>query len=117
MYCNKWLFPTRLNKDDYRIEELSNSLFPFSSNVCKTKISVLVSPTQSWCLGTFPGRRATQTCASLLATGLFIDSQRLVGDGASLDLAMVEVRHLFQLSSWRHKSLAVAASFDESRKL
>jgi hypothetical protein len=28
------------------------------------------------------GRRATATCASLLAAGLFIDLQTLVGDGA-----------------------------------
>jgi hypothetical protein len=41
-------------------------------------------------MGTSPDRRATVTCASLLAADLFIDSQILVGDGAILDLAMVE---------------------------
>jgi hypothetical protein len=40
--------------------------------------------------GTSPGRRATSTCGSLLAAGLFIDSQSLVGDGSLLDLNMVE---------------------------
>jgi hypothetical protein len=40
--------------------------------------------------GMSPGRRAIATCASLLAAGLFIDSQSLVGDGAFLDLAMEE---------------------------
>jgi hypothetical protein len=45
--------------------------------------------------GTFSGRRATLTCALLLAAGLFIDSQSLVGDGASSDCAMVESSHLF----------------------
>jgi hypothetical protein len=41
-------------------------------------------------MGTFPGQRATGTCASLLAAGLFIGSQSLVGDSASSDLIMVE---------------------------
>jgi hypothetical protein len=42
------------------------------------------------------------TCALLLVAGLFIDSQSLVGDGVSFDLAMVEARRLFQrLSMWR----------------
>jgi hypothetical protein len=41
-------------------------------------------------MGTSPDQRATVTCASLLAADLFIDSQILVGDGAILDLAMVE---------------------------
>jgi hypothetical protein len=45
--------------------------------------------------GMSPGQRATTTCALLLAAGLFIDSQSLFGDGAYLDLAMVEVRRLF----------------------
>jgi hypothetical protein len=40
--------------------------------------------------GTFPGLRVTKTCALLLAAGLFIDSQSLVNDGASSDLAMAE---------------------------
>jgi hypothetical protein len=65
---------------------------------------------------TFSGRRATTTYASLLAAGLFIDSQSLVGDGASSDLAMVEARHLFQCSSWRRWSLAATASFGECTK-
>jgi hypothetical protein len=51
--------------------------------------------------GTSPGRRATVTCVSLRAAGLFIDSQSLVGDGAFSDLAMVETRHLFRCSSRR----------------
>jgi hypothetical protein len=46
---------------------------------------------------TSPGRRATTTCALLRAAGLFIDSQSLVGDGAFLNLAMVEARRFF----WR----------------
>lgn len=50
-------------------------------------------------MGTSLGRHATSTCASLLAAGLFIDSQSLIGDGALLDLAMVEVWHLFQCPS------------------
>jgi hypothetical protein len=66
--------------------------------------------------GTFPGRRATATCALLRATGLFIDSQSLVGDGASLDLAMVEARRLFQCLSWRCWSLAAVSNFSECRK-
>jgi hypothetical protein len=63
-----------------------------------------------------PGRRTTTTCASLLAAGLFIDSQNLIGDGASLDLAMEEARHLFQRASWWRWSVATAASFGECRK-
>jgi hypothetical protein len=46
--------------------------------------------------GTSPSQRATKTYALLLVAGLFIDSQSLVGDGASSDLAMVEARRLFQ---------------------
>jgi hypothetical protein len=42
--------------------------------------------------GMFSDRRVTTTYASLLAAGLL---QSLVGDGASLDLAMVKVRFLF----------------------
>jgi hypothetical protein len=56
--------------------------------------------------GTLPGRRATGTCASLQAAGLFIDSQSLVGDGASSDLAMVEAQRLFQRSCRRRWSLS-----------
>jgi hypothetical protein len=66
--------------------------------------------------GTSPGQLATATCASLLAAGLFIDSQSLVGDGAFLDLAMEEARRLFQHASWRRWSVGAAASFGESRK-
>jgi hypothetical protein len=62
------------------------------------------------------GRRATSTCASLLAAGLFIDSKSLVGNGASLDLAMVEARRLFRRVSRRCWSVAAAASFGECRK-
>jgi hypothetical protein len=46
-------------------------------------------------------RHATSTCALLLAAGLFIDLQSLVGDGAFLNLAMVEARCLFQCLSRR----------------
>jgi hypothetical protein len=52
-------------------------------------------------IGTSPGRRATTTCASLHAAGLFIDSQSLFGDGAFSDLALVEARRLLRRSSWR----------------
>jgi hypothetical protein len=58
--------------------------------------------------GTFRGRCATSPCASLLAVGLFIDSQSLVGDGASSDLAMVESWQLFKHCLGRHWSLAAA---------
>jgi hypothetical protein len=51
--------------------------------------------------GTSPGRRATTTCASFHAAGLFIDSQSLCGDGAFSDLAMMEARCLFWHSSRR----------------
>jgi hypothetical protein len=37
----------------------------------------------------------------MCATGMFIDSQSLVGDGAFSDLAMVEAQHLFRRSSQR----------------
>ena len=39
--------------------------------------------------------------AQLIAAGLLIDSQSLVGDGAFSDLAMMEARRLFRRSSWR----------------
>jgi hypothetical protein len=42
---------------------------------------------------------------------MFINSQSLVGDGASLDLAMVEARRLFQCSS-RRRSFAPAATWN-----
>jgi hypothetical protein len=48
---------------------------------------------------TSSGQCATTTCASLRAAGLFIDSQSLVGDGALLDLAMVEARRFFWCAS------------------
>jgi hypothetical protein len=53
---------------------------------------VVLSPRKH---GDVPGRCATATCALLLAASLFIDPQRLVGDDASLDLAMEEARRLF----------------------
>jgi hypothetical protein len=53
--------------------------------------------------GTSPSRRATTTCASLRAAGLFIDLQSLVGDCAFLDLAMVEARRFF----WRALELGI----------
>jgi hypothetical protein len=49
------------------------------------------------------------------AVGLFIDSKSLIGDGASLDLAMVEAKHLFRRASRRHWSV-VAAARCECRK-
>jgi hypothetical protein len=66
--------------------------------------------------GMSPGRRALATCASLLAAGLFIDSQSLVDDGVSLDLAMVEARRLFQHTSRQCWTLATAVRFGECRK-
>jgi hypothetical protein len=45
--------------------------------------------------GMSPARRAISICVLLLAVSLFIDSQSLVGDSASLDQAMVETRRLF----------------------
>ena len=36
-------------------------------------------------MGTSPDRRVTATYVSLLAAGIFIDSQSLVDDGVSLD--------------------------------
>jgi hypothetical protein len=61
-------------------------------------------------------RRATATCALLLAAGLFMDSQSLVGDGALLNLEMVEARRFSQHASRRRWSLAAAADFGECRK-
>jgi hypothetical protein len=66
--------------------------------------------------GMSPSRRTTMTYASLLAAGLFIESQILVDDGASFDLAMVEARLLFQRSSRRRWNLAAAVSFGKCRK-
>jgi hypothetical protein len=40
---------------------------------------------------------------------MFMDSQSLVGDGTSLDLAMVEARRLFQRVSRRRWNLAASA--------
>jgi hypothetical protein len=42
---------------------------------------------------------------------LFIDSQSLVGDGAFLDLAMVEARRLFRCMPWQRWSWAAADGF------
>jgi hypothetical protein len=58
--------------------------------------------------GTFHSRCATSTYASLLAAGLFIDSQSLVSDGASSDLTIVESWHLFKHCLGRHWILAAA---------
>jgi hypothetical protein len=52
----------------------------------------------------------------LIAASLFIDSQSIVGDGASFDLAMVEPRRLYQCAFMRCWSSAAAAIFDECRK-
>jgi hypothetical protein len=56
------------------------------------------------------------TYALLLAAGLFIESQNLVDDGASLNLAMVDAQLLFQRLSRRHWNLAAAVNFGECRK-
>lgn len=74
---------------------------PFFSDFVDVRRRILVQDST----GTSPGRRATVTCASLLAAGLFINLQSLVGDGAFLDLAMVEARRLFLRSSRRHLEL------------
>jgi hypothetical protein len=68
------------------------------------------------CTGTSPGQRATSTCASLLAAGLFIDSQSLIDNGALLDLAMVEARRLFRRESRRRWCLVAAAGFSKYMK-
>jgi hypothetical protein len=47
--------------------------------------------------GDVPGECAIVTCASLLALGMFMDTQILVGDDAYLDLAMLEARRLFKM--------------------
>jgi hypothetical protein len=65
---------------------------------------------------TSPSRLTTMTYALLLAAGLFIESQNLVDDGASLTLAMVDARLLFQRSSRRRWNLAATVSFGECRK-
>jgi hypothetical protein len=62
------------------------------------------------------GRRATAICAFLHAAGLFIDSQSLVGDGAFLDLAMMEARRFFRHAPWRRWSWATTAGIDRCRK-
>jgi hypothetical protein len=51
--------------------------------------------------GTSPGRRAISICVLLLAACPLIDSRRLVSDGASLDLTMVDAWHIFQQASRR----------------
>jgi hypothetical protein len=56
------------------------------------------------------------TYAFLPATGLFIESQNLIDDGASLNLAMVDAQLLFQHSSRQCWNLAAAISFGECRK-
>ena len=53
---------------------------------------------------------------SLFVVGLFIDSQSLVGDGAFVNLAMVEVWHLFRRASRRYWTWAAAAGFGVCRK-
>jgi hypothetical protein len=67
--------------------------------------------------GDIPRSTCYSDMSSLLAAGLFIDSKSLVGDGASLDLAMVEARHLFRRTSQRRWSVAAAASFGECGKI
>jgi hypothetical protein len=80
---------------------------PFFSDFVDGRRRILVQDST----GTSPGRRATATCASLLTAGLFIDSQSLVGDGAFLDLAMVEARRLFLRSSRRRWNWTAAAGY------
>jgi hypothetical protein len=65
---------------------------------------------------TSPSRLTITTCASLLAAGQFIESQNLVDDGASLNLAMVDARLLFQRPSRRRWNLAATVSFGECKK-
>jgi hypothetical protein len=62
-------------------------------------------------MGTSRGRRATATRDSLLAAGLFIDSQTLVGDGALLDFGLVEAQLLFPCPSRRRWSWTAAAGY------
>jgi hypothetical protein len=63
------------------------------------------------------GRRAIASCVLLRTAGLFIDSQILIGDGALLDLAMMEARRSFQRASRRCWSWTVTAGFGISRSL
>ena len=85
---------------------------PFFSDFVDGRRQILVQDSTE----TFPGRHATATCASLLAAGLFIDSQSLVGDGAGLDLAMMEAGRLFRCPSRRHWCWAAAAGCGGCRK-
>jgi hypothetical protein len=64
--------------------------------------------------GTSPGRCATATSALLRVVGLFIDSQRLVGDGALLDQAMVGAQ--LRCASRECWSWTAAAGFGGCRK-
>jgi hypothetical protein len=68
--------------------------------------------------GTSPDRRDTTICVLLRATCLFIDSYSLVGDGAFLDLAMMEAQSFFQFqrASRRRWSWAAADGFGSCRK-
>jgi hypothetical protein len=85
---------------------------PFFSDFVDGRRRILVEDST----GTSPGRRATATCASLVAADLFIDSQSLVGDGAFLDLAKVEARRLFLRSSRRRWNWTAAAGYGGCRK-
>jgi hypothetical protein len=64
--------------------------------------------------GTSPGRRATATCASLFAAGLFIDLQSLFGDGAFLDLSwrfdVSSNRRLGVGEGWRRPLVSTSAA-------
>ena len=54
-------------------------------------------------MGMSPGRRATITCALLLAAGLFIDLHSLCEDGDSLNLTIVkDQRLLLRHALWRY---------------
>jgi hypothetical protein len=52
----------------------------------------------------------------LHASGLFIDSQSLVGNGIFLDLEMVEARYFFHRASPWRLSWAATAGFGGCRK-
>jgi hypothetical protein len=87
-----------------------------------TKITIRDTPTmvipglRRWGAAYLGPRRDTATCASLLATGMFTDSQNSVGDDTLLNPTIVEVWCLFQHASMRRWSLAAAAGFGECRK-
>ena len=84
---------------------------PFFSDFIDGRRQILVQDNT----GTSFGRRATATCASLRAAGLFIDSQSLAGDSAFSDLTMVEARCIFRCSSRRRPLATVVAGNSRDR--